>query len=103
MYARLASVDLKPGEVEKYRKMVSDRIIPTVQGQRGFKGGYWLIDSESGKGYGVALFESKAALEATDEAAERLAAEARKEGLSVPRFSHCEVVGSIGAKEILAA
>ncbi len=103
MFARLASVDLKSGDVDAYRKMVRDKIIPTVEKQRGFKGGYWLIDEEGGKAYGVALFESKEALELSDEAANRLAEDARRSGLSAPTFRYCEVVASIPESKKLAA
>ncbi len=103
MYARVALVDFKPDEEEKYRRLISEKVIPVVQKQQGAKGGYWLIDSENGKGYGIVLFESKAALDASDEAATRLAEEAPRQGLAKPEFRKCEVIGSLSSVESLAA
>ena len=100
MYARGVSMDLKPGEEEKYARMIRDTIVPTLQKQQGFKGGYWLYDHDEGTGWGIALFESKAALDATDETVNRFRDAARSEGLlSQPKLRKCEVFSSVGFVE----
>lgn len=97
MYARVVSVDLRPDQEEKYDSLIRDKVIPQLQKQSGFKGGYWLIDHEGGSGWGIALFESKAALDATDQMAERISEEAQGRGLPAPKYRKCEVVSSVGS------
>ena len=59
-----------------------------------------LIDHDEGTGWGIALFESKAALDATDETVNRLRDAARREGLkSEPKLRKCEVLSSVGFAE----
>ena len=43
-------------------KLVKETIVPGAKKLAGFKGGYWLVDRASGKGFSVTLFESEAAL-----------------------------------------
>jgi len=100
MFARVTSAQLKPDEVEKFTSTIRDQVIPRAQKLRGFKGGYWLVDRSTGKGYGITLFESKEALDATEEQANRIREEASSAaGLAVPAFEHYEVVASVGSAE----
>jgi hypothetical protein len=99
MFARVVSMDLRPDQEEKYDKMIRDTVVPTLQQQQGFKGGYWLIDRDEGTGWGIALFESKAALDATDETAERIREGAQRQGLPAPKYRTCEVLSSVGFVE----
>ena len=92
-------MDLRADQEEKYDKLLRDTIIPTLQKQAGFKGGYWLIDHDEGTGWGIALFESKAALDATDETVNRFRDAVSREGLSEPKFRKCEVLTSVGFVE----
>jgi hypothetical protein len=98
MYARVISADLPADKVESFVSMIRDRVIPGVQGLLGFKGGYWLVDRDTGKGLGVTLFESEEALKASEEQANRIREEvSRAAGLAIPTFQRFEVVASIGS------
>jgi hypothetical protein len=100
VYARVVSADLREADVERFVRAVNDQVIPRLRDLQGFKGGYWLVDHETGRGLGVTLFESKAALDATEEQANRIREEAsRNAGLTVPSFEHYEVVASISESE----
>ncbi len=100
MFARVVTMDLRPDQEGKYDRMVRDTIIPTLEKQQGFKGGYWLIDHDEGAGWGIALFESRAALDATDDTVNRFRDAARREGLeSEPKMRKCEVLSSVGFAE----
>ena len=53
-----------------------ERILPRVQQQDGYNGFVALGDSETGEVIGISLWESERALQATEEEANRLRAEA---------------------------
>ena len=57
-------------------KLVKETIVPGAKKLAGFKGGYWLVDRASGKGFSVTLFESEAALKASEDAAAQLRSQA---------------------------
>jgi hypothetical protein len=100
MFARLMTAELRPGDEQKFATMVRDQIIPRVQNLPGFKGGYWLADHENGRAIGITLFENEAALDATEEQANRIREEvSRNAGLPVPSFQRCEVIGSLVVPE----
>jgi hypothetical protein len=104
MFARVESAELKPEDVESFVSMVRDQVIPRVQGLPGFKGGYWLVDRSNGTGLGITLFESKEALDSSEEQANRIRGEVSKQaGLNIPSFRRYEVVASISEAEKKAA
>jgi hypothetical protein len=104
MFARVTSAQLRPDQVETFVGMVRDQVIPRARNLPGFKGGYWLFDRDSGKGYGITLFESKEALDASEAQANQIREEAsRGAGLAIPTFERYEVVASVGSAETLAA
>jgi hypothetical protein len=104
MHARVTSAQLKPDQVDAFVNMIRDQVIPRAQNLPGFKGGYWLVDRSTGKGYGITLFESKEALDASEAQADRIREEAsRGAGLAVPSFERYEVVASVGEAKTRAA
>ena len=104
MFARVTSGELSPDDVEKFTGVVRDHIIPGAQKLGGFKGGYWLADRESGRVLGITLFESEAALRASQAQAERIRDEAsRQTGMTPPSFTTYEVLASVGDEKALAA
>ncbi len=104
MFARVTSAQLKPDQVETFVSTIRDQVIPRAQNLPGFKGGYWLVDRSTGRGYGITLFESKEALDATEAQANRIREEvSRGAGLAIPAFEHYEVVASVGSAEETAA
>ncbi|HEV8535205.1 MAG TPA: hypothetical protein VGR87_05715 [Candidatus Limnocylindria bacterium] len=77
MHARVTRFEGSPDEIEKGVKMINETVIPSAKNLKGFKGGYWLVDRASGKGFGLTLFESEEALRATEDAAAQIRAQAQ--------------------------
>jgi hypothetical protein len=104
MYARVMSTDLPSDKIDVFISTMRDQVIPRASKLQGFKGGYWLVDRENGKAMGVTLYESEAALLASQEAANRIREEvSRNMGLPVPSFEHFEVVASVEIPVRMAA
>ncbi|HJW74843.1 MAG TPA: hypothetical protein VJ787_04125, partial [Thermoleophilia bacterium] len=96
MFARVTSAQLKPDQVETFISMIRDQVIPRARNLPGFKGGYWLVDRSTGKGYGITLFESREALDASEDQANRIREEvSRGAGLAIPSFERYEVVAAV--------
>ena len=69
MHARLTRFEGSPDKADAGIKLIKEVVIPTARKLGGFRSGYWLMDRSSGKGFGVTVFESEAALKASEEAA----------------------------------
>jgi hypothetical protein len=104
MYARVMTGELKPGDEEKFIKVIRDQVIPRASKLRGFSGGYWLRDLESDQVLGVTLFDSEQTLRESDEQADRIREEASREaGIEPPRFHHYEVIASVTEESLKKA
>ena len=100
MFARVTSSELTPEDVETFVSMIRNQVIPRAQGLHGFEGGYWLLDRSAGRVMGVTLFESEAALDASEAEASRIREEAsRGAGLPNPSHQRYEVVAWTGPAE----
>src|SRR5712691_9674448 len=77
MHARVTKFEGPPDQLEAGIKMIKETVIPSAKKLTGFKGGYWLVDRASGKGFGVTLFESEAALKASEDAAAQIRSQAQ--------------------------
>lgn len=90
MHARVATYQGKPEKIEDGIRYIRDQALPAAKKISGFKGLYYFVDRKSGKGYSFALFESEEALRASEDAANKLRAEAAQAGgatiVSVERF-----------------
>jgi heme-degrading monooxygenase HmoA len=104
MYARVSIGEVTPEQLETFRRMIHDQVVPRARRLPGFKGGYWLADREGGQVIGITLFETEEALRASEESAARIREESsRTAGLKTPSFASYEVVESAGsAKEVAA-
>jgi len=51
MFARVTRYEGSPSEVEAGIKLIKETIAPGAKRLQGFKGGYWLLDRASGKGF----------------------------------------------------
>jgi heme-degrading monooxygenase HmoA len=72
MHARLTTLEALPDRMDDVTRHVQEQVLPQLQQLDGFQGFIVLRDRGSGRLRGVALWESEAALRATDEAAARL-------------------------------
>jgi hypothetical protein len=95
MYARVTAVQGDPDKAESGIDAFNSEVLPAIKGIDGYKGAMLLIDRNSGKGYGISLWESEDARRRGGEAV----AEARETtiqamGGSVPPVEELEVVSS---------
>jgi hypothetical protein len=80
MFARVTTVQAPPDRLEDGIHHVRERVLPTLQGQPGFKSLQLLVDRKGGKLLGIALWETEEALHAADETARQLRAGAVERG-----------------------
>jgi len=102
MHARVTRYEGSPEQVDAAIKLVKETIAPAAQRMQGFKGGYWLLDRPSGKGFSVTLFENEAALHATEDDAAQL----RSRASSIVRITaveRYEVVAEAKVEELAPA
>ena len=59
MYARLTRMHFKIDRIEDVLKLYNASVVPAAQSQKGFKKLYMFLDHETGKGYSLALWETK--------------------------------------------
>src|SRR5437870_3955427 len=93
MQARVTKFEGSPDHLDAAIKLVKETIVPAAKKLQGFKGGYWLVDRASGKGFSVTLFESEAALKASEDAAAQLrSGVAQTSGAKITGVEQYEVV-----------
>ena len=68
MYARHTTIPADPGRVDQAIERVRQEVLPALQAAEGFKGFTLLVDRESGTLAGTSYFESREALEASEQA-----------------------------------
>jgi heme-degrading monooxygenase HmoA len=59
MFARLTIVQAKPEKLDETTKIYEESVIPAAKSQKGYKGGYLLVDRETGKGVSISLWDSE--------------------------------------------
>jgi hypothetical protein len=94
MHARVTKFEGSPDQVEAGIKMIKETVIPAAKKIAGFKGGYWLVDRATGKGFGVTLFESEAALKASEDAAAQIRSQAQS-ATKITGVERYEVVAQV--------
>ncbi len=93
MYARVGTYQ---GDAEQLREGFERQTDPLEQVD-GFERAYFLIDSDSGKGMSITMWESKEALEASAEAANRMRADATQpSGATIISVESYEVAITLG-------
>jgi hypothetical protein len=102
MYARVTRFEGTPEQMDAAIKLVKETIAPGAKRLEGFKGGYWLLDRASSKGFSVTLFNSQSDLDKSEDAAAQLRAKAS----SVARITaveRYEVVAEARVEELAPA
>ncbi len=102
MFARVTRYEGSPTEIEAGMKLIKETIAPAAKRLQGFKGGYWLLDRVSSKGFSVTLFESEAALHATEDAAAQLRSRASST-VRITAVERYEVVAEAKVEELAPA
>ena len=69
MHARVTHFKGDAAQIEQGIRVIKETIIPSAKKMAGFKAGYWVVDRKAGKGFGMTIFESEAAMRASEEAA----------------------------------
>ena len=93
MFARVTTVQGPPERLDEGARMIQERIIPAARQQRGFRGGYWLADRQTGKAIGVVLWEDEEAVRASEAAMEQSRSQATQAvGATVQSVEVYEVI-----------
>lgn len=66
MHARVMSAKIKPGCQEKLERLMRDVVLPASAEQRGYRGGWGLVDPSTGNGMVVTFWETARDLEETE-------------------------------------
>jgi heme-degrading monooxygenase HmoA len=72
MYARVSTFEGSPGAIDQEASTVEARVLPAARELEGFRGLIALADRGTGRAIGITLWESRQAMEASEEAADRL-------------------------------
>ena len=72
MLARVTLNETSPEKVDESIRFVQETVIPAGKNMKGFNGMLYLVDRKTGKQMAIALWESEADLNASEEAANRL-------------------------------
>ena len=66
MYARVTTVSIQPDKVAETTRIYNESILPAVKAASGNQGVYLLVDSASGKGMSITLWNTQADGESYD-------------------------------------
>ncbi len=66
MHSRVIHVQIRPDKLDEATRLFRESVIPAMQQQQGNRGGYLLTDRTTGKGLSVSLWESEAAMTASE-------------------------------------
>lgn len=67
MFTRIGIWQGTPDELERWVTRSREQVMPAVQQQSGIRGAYWLLDREAGKALTITIWESEAALRASEQ------------------------------------
>lgn len=68
MFARIGTWQGSADELDRWIERSRDQVKPSIQKDPGLKAAYWLVDRQGGKGLIVTLWESEAAMVASEQA-----------------------------------
>ena len=94
MYVRAANVSIRPGKMQEVIDLHNDALIPAAKAQKGWRGSYLMTDSEGGKILSITVWESEAAMLASESGGGYLKEQvARFDSVFAepPNFSHYEL------------
>jgi len=84
MFARVTITEGAPAGIDAAISFMRETVLPQARSMQGFKGAYLLVDRKTGKGMGIALWETEADLNASTETANRLRAQYVQEATAQP-------------------
>jgi heme-degrading monooxygenase HmoA len=68
MFARIGTWQGSPAELESWITRAREQVKPSIRQDPGLKAVYWLVDRGAGKGLIVTLWESRDAMDASEQA-----------------------------------
>jgi hypothetical protein len=68
MYVRISTIEGDPGKIEDAVLVINEKVIPTLEGVKGFTAANFMVDRSTGKLVGVAFWDDESALEGSVEA-----------------------------------
>ena len=71
MFARIGTWQGSDEELNRWIARSREQVKPTIGQDPGLKAAYWLVDRRTGKGLIVTLWESEAAMDASEQARQR--------------------------------
>lgn len=77
MFARVTRYEGSPDRIDEAARFVQEQLLPAARQMRGFKGGYWVVDRRTGRGFSMTLWESEEAMQATEAGADQLRSQAQ--------------------------
>jgi len=99
MHARKSTSKGSPAQVDKAKEVIEKTVSGRVKDLPGFRGGYWLIDRQTGEGVTFTFFESEEHLKGSREAANQIRSSALSEiGAEVTGVDEFEVALDTGKK-----
>jgi heme-degrading monooxygenase HmoA len=72
MYARVSDIAVPVDQVDGAIAAFNDQVVPAVRGMDGFVRAYLLVDRAGGRSLAMTVWESEAAMRASEEAASQL-------------------------------
>lgn len=94
MYARITRFKGDPSRVEDGIFLLHEQVIPRARQREGMHHGYWMVDRATGEAAVLSLWETEAAMQASEAAAEMLRQAVTDQiGGEVTAIEHYEVVG----------
>ena len=72
MHARVTHSTGSPASLEEVSRLITQHVIPVVQKQAGFRGGYWMFDRATGKRISFTLWDSEQAMQSSAASAQQL-------------------------------
>ncbi len=67
MYAQIIRISLKPDQVEEFRELYEEYIVPELAGQEGYRNFYLLLDRENSRAISFTLWEDRESAERAEE------------------------------------
>ena len=93
MFARLTRITADPTRVDEFEPIVREQVLPAAQQMAGFQGMYAMVDRQSGTALSFTLWESEEAMQASEEAANRLRSDsAARGGADIAAVERYEVI-----------
>ena len=91
MHARVTAFEGSPDRLDEGIRMIQERVVPAARQMIGFKGGYWLVLRQTGKGLAVTLWESEEAMRSTEAGAEEFRSQVQNMGVTIQSVERYEV------------